>query len=142
MITANHVAQDAISSGTHRVKLRRKGRTWSGTIIRTDDTNDLAVIRVHGKIAPALWQRPDDSLSPQPGNKLLLVGSPYGLEGTVTTGIVSRVSYDQGDPDRRGREPRQQRRSTQSTRTETSSACCCPAAARTSISSCRFSVPA
>ena len=33
-------------------------------------------------------------LTPTPGDRLLLVGSPYGLEGTVTTGIVSRVSYD------------------------------------------------
>jgi serine protease Do len=95
LITANHVAQDAIDSGTHQVKLRQKGRTWSGTIIRTDETNDLAVIRARGLVAPSLWQTPDDAISPRAGDKLLLVGSPYGLEGTVTTGIVSRVAYDQ-----------------------------------------------
>jgi S1-C subfamily serine protease len=95
LITANHVAQDAISAGTHDVKLKQKGRMWNGTIVRTDSTNDLAVIRVPGEIAPALWQTPDDTLSPQPGDTLLLVGSPYGLEGTVTTGIVSRVTYDE-----------------------------------------------
>jgi putative serine protease PepD len=95
LITANHVAQDAISAGTHQVKLRQKGRTWNATIIRTDDTNDLAVIRARGVIAPSLWQTPDNSISPAAGDKVLLVGSPYGLEGTVTTGIVSRISYDE-----------------------------------------------
>jgi S1-C subfamily serine protease len=95
LITANHVAQDAISTGTHQVKLRQSGRIWNGTIIRTDDTNDLAVIRTRGLIAPSLWQTHDDAISPRTGDKLLLVGSPYGLEGTVTTGIVSRVAYDQ-----------------------------------------------
>jgi serine protease Do len=44
--------------------------------------------------APSLWQRPDLSLSPLVGDQLLLLGSPYGLEGTVTTGIVSRITYD------------------------------------------------
>lgn len=95
LITANHVAQDAIDFGTHQVKLQQKGRTWHGTIIRSDSTNDLAVVRVHGTLAPALWQTPDDSISPEAGDRLLLVGSPYGLEGTVTDGIVSRVTYDE-----------------------------------------------
>src|SRR5262249_36306375 len=42
LITANHVAQDAIDSGTHRVTIKQKGDSWNGTIIRTDSTNDLA----------------------------------------------------------------------------------------------------
>ncbi len=49
---------------------------------------------VHALIAPPLWQQPQLSVSPVVGDQLLLLGSPYGLEGTVTTGVVSRVSYD------------------------------------------------
>lgn len=95
LVTANHVAQDAISAGTKKVKITQKSRTWDGVITTTDDVNDLAVIRVDKAIGPPLWQTPDPSLSPVPGDQLLLVGSPYGLEGTVTTGVVSRVTYDQ-----------------------------------------------
>ena len=39
----------------------------------------------------ALWQKPLRK-PPAPGDSLLLVGSPYGLSGTVTKGIVSRVT--------------------------------------------------
>jgi serine protease Do len=56
---------------------------------------DLATVRVHGEIAPALWQRPQLGILPTPGDTLILVGSPYGLEGTVTSGVVSRVGYDE-----------------------------------------------
>jgi S1-C subfamily serine protease len=95
LITANHVAQDAISAGTQKVKITQKSRSWDGVITKTDSVNDLAIIRVGKTIGPPLWQTPDPSLSPVPGDQLLLVGSPYGLEGTVTTGVVSRVTYDQ-----------------------------------------------
>jgi S1-C subfamily serine protease len=93
LITANHVVVDAPLEA-NRVTLKQKNRTWAGTVIRYDGVNDLAVVRVVGEIAPSLWQRPDLSLSPLVGDQLLLLGSPYGLEGTVTTGIVSRITYD------------------------------------------------
>lgn len=95
LVTANHVAQDAIDYGTRGVTVKQKSRSWKGTIIKTDTVNDLAVVRVDKEIAAPLWQTPDPALSPLPGDQLLLVGSPYGLEGTVTTGVVSRVAYDE-----------------------------------------------
>ena len=94
LVTANHVLADAVSAGTTEVTVRQKSKTWKGVIGRTDSVNDLAVVRVVGDIAPPLWQRPNEGLAPLPGDTLLLVGSPYGLEGTVTTGIISRVTYD------------------------------------------------
>ena len=58
-----------------------------------DPKHDLAVIRISAKPAGArpLWQTPRTRL-PRAGDQLLLLGSPYGLYGTVTTGIVSRVT--------------------------------------------------
>jgi len=94
LITANHVVADAVATGSRTVKVQRKNRTWSGQVIRQDATNDLATVRVRGLIAPGLWQSPQLGLVPSPGDELVLVGSPYGLEGTVTTGVVSRVTYD------------------------------------------------
>jgi S1-C subfamily serine protease len=89
VVTADHVVKDASSS----VTLTRAGHSWRGDVEAEDPANDLALIRVNGRPAGAapLWQsatrRP-----PAVGDQVLLVGSPFGLSGTVTTGVVSRVT--------------------------------------------------
>jgi len=88
-ITANHV----VAGYDDRVSLERKGGSWEGEIVRRDPKNDLALVRADGRPGGArpLWQRPRRA-KPRTGDQLLLIGSPYGLGGTVTTGIVSRVT--------------------------------------------------
>jgi len=90
LVTAYHVVED-LGGGT--VTVARKGGTWSGDIAGVDPKHDLAVIRISGRPANAapLWQSPRKA-PPRTGSELLLVGSPFGLEGTVTTGVVSRVT--------------------------------------------------
>jgi putative serine protease PepD len=94
LITANHVVSDAISAGDRQVTLKQKSGIYSGTVIRTDETNDLALIQTQARLGPSLWQQPRLDVAPVVGDQLVLVGSPYGLEGTVTEGVVSRVTYD------------------------------------------------
>jgi S1-C subfamily serine protease len=91
LVTANHVVEGQLGTG---VQVSRKGGQWTGEIAGTDPKHDLAVVRIEGQPAGAepLWQAPRKTL-PQTGDELLLVGSPYGLYGTVTTGVVSRVSW-------------------------------------------------
>jgi putative serine protease PepD len=98
VVTANHVVGLSIAAGKPFVQLRQRGRRWRGREVRMDEENDLAVIRVAGRIAPPLWQRPLYR-PPAPGDDLLLVGAPEGYEGSVTTGIVSRVSQVQVQTD-------------------------------------------
>jgi S1-C subfamily serine protease len=89
LITANHV----VEGYTGTVGLDKKDGSWEGEIVRRDARNDLALVFVSGspKGATPLWQRPGTA-KPSVGDRLLLAGSPYGLGGTVTTGIVSRVT--------------------------------------------------
>jgi S1-C subfamily serine protease len=89
VVTADHVVDDASSS----VTLTRAGQSWRGDVEAEDRANDLAVIRLNGRPAgaAALWQSPRRT-PPAVGDQLLLVGSPFGLSGTVTTGVVSRVT--------------------------------------------------
>jgi len=91
LITARHVV--ATNLGGYVTLQRASGGTWQGEIMAEDAKNDLAVIRLDGRPAGAapLWQNPRVA-PPAPGDSLLLVGSPYGLSGTVTKGIVSRVT--------------------------------------------------
>ncbi|HET7856674.1 MAG TPA: S1C family serine protease [Gaiellaceae bacterium] len=98
VLTANHVVTLSIRARKPYVVLRQQGRKWRGRVVRVDDENDLAVIRVPGRIAPPLWQRPVYR-PPAPGDDLLLVGAPEGYEGSVTTGIVSRVTRQEVQTD-------------------------------------------
>ena len=89
LVTADHVVAEVGES----VRVERKAGSWGARVVARDTANDLAVLRVSGRPAGAapLWQKPQEN-RPRPGDELLLVGSPYGLAGTVTTGIVSRVA--------------------------------------------------
>jgi S1-C subfamily serine protease len=91
LVTANHVVAGAGTGSA--VTVVRKGGSWSGEVVGSDARNDLALVRVSGHPAgaAALWQAPRAN-TPRQGDELLLVGSPFGLEGTVTTGVVSRVT--------------------------------------------------
>jgi S1-C subfamily serine protease len=89
LLTANHVVE-----GQNRtVTITRKGGSWSAEVVAQDRSNDLALLRAEGRPTQAapLWQSPRRS-SATAGEQLLLVGSPFGLGGSVTTGIVSRVT--------------------------------------------------
>jgi S1-C subfamily serine protease len=89
LITADHVVDGY--AGT--VSIEKPGGSWEGTVVRRDAKNDLALVLVDGNPqgAPPLWQKPK-RLAPRVGDRLVLAGSPYGLGGTITTGIVSRVT--------------------------------------------------
>lgn len=67
------------------------GSTYEAEIVGTDPSTDLAVIRVD---APASVLEPvplGDSSQVAVGDGVVAMGSPFGLEGTVTSGIVSAI---------------------------------------------------
>jgi putative serine protease PepD len=95
LLTARHVVADQLRRSQPAVRLTRGTRTWSGRVVRIDGVNDLALIETRADVGDALWANPQERPLPDPGDQLLLVGSPFGLEGTITTGIVSRVTYNE-----------------------------------------------
>lgn len=88
VVTAAHVVEGV----GQRVTLERNNGSWSAEVVKRDAGRDLAVLRVEGKPlgAKPLWQKPRAN-TPRVGETLVLVGSPFGLGGTVTSGVVSRV---------------------------------------------------
>lgn len=91
IITNNHVV--ANSNGIF-VTLT-SGKEHKAKIIGADERTDIALIKIEAKDLPALPI--GDSNALKKGQWVLAIGSPFGLESTVTTGIVSAINRDTGD---------------------------------------------
>jgi putative serine protease PepD len=86
ILTNNHVIA---SDGTVSVRLA-DGRTVPAKVMAADTTHDLALVQAENVsgLTPATFA-PDDSVAV--GDTVLAFGAPLGLEGTVTSGIVSAL---------------------------------------------------
>ena len=90
IVTNDHVVQ-----GAEEVSVRFwDGSTYDATVVGTDPSTDLAVIEVD---APASILTPlelGDSTQLSVGEGVVALGSPFGLEGTATSGIVSALNRE------------------------------------------------
>jgi S1-C subfamily serine protease len=90
IVTNDHVVQGA--SGV-RVGFS-SGTSYPATIVGTDPSTDVAVVRVH---APASALHPlsfADSSGVTVGDSVYAIGNPFGLDRTMTAGIVSATDRD------------------------------------------------
>jgi S1-C subfamily serine protease len=90
IITNDHVVQGA---SQYRVRFGTDGKPLVAKLLGTDPSADLALLKVDPKDV-------GDDLQPlklgasqnlHPGDAAIAIGSPFGLEGTVTSGIVSAL---------------------------------------------------
>jgi putative serine protease PepD len=89
VLTNNHVVSAATNGGNISVVFN-DGSTASARIVGTDQEDDLAVIKVDRTgLTPAVLGR---SSAVRVGDAVLAIGSPLGLTGTVTAGIVSALN--------------------------------------------------
>ena len=93
ILTAGHVV-----TGVDTVLVRfSNGDRVPGQVIGTDDANDIAVIEVDMTGLPAAPLSLDED--PRPGQLAVALGSPWGLDSTVTSGIISAVDQAIEGPD-------------------------------------------
>ena len=95
IVTNEHVVDGATSVS---VKFS-DGSTYRATVVGTDISSDLAVVHVN---APASKLKPlalADSSAVSVGDGVVAIGNPFGLDGTVTSGIVSAVDREIAAPD-------------------------------------------
>ncbi|CAB4336096.1 MAG: PDZ domain-containing protein [Actinobacteria bacterium] len=87
ILTNNHVIDNvADGKGSLRVTLNN-GDVYGGTIVGRDSSYDLAIIKVSATNLPALEFGNSDTVAV--GDPVIAIGSPLGLSGTVTLGIIS-----------------------------------------------------
>ncbi|MGW7708559.1 S1C family serine protease [Streptomyces sp. NPDC054771] len=89
IVTNNHVI-----SGASSVKVALStGKTYTAQVVGTDPDKDLALIKLQG--ASGLKTATlGDSSAVAVGDQVVAIGSPEGLTGTVTSGIVSALDRD------------------------------------------------
>src|SRR5262245_41865782 len=90
ILTNNHVAGDAEQIN---VKLA-DGRELKARVIGKDSETDLAVIKVDAQNLP--YAKLGDSDALEQGEWVIALGSPFGLQQTMTAGIVSATGRDLG----------------------------------------------
>ncbi|YAG06505.1 HhoA/HhoB/HtrA family serine endopeptidase [Nostoc sp. DSM 114167] len=98
IVTNAHVVD-----GADRVTVILKdGRTFDGKVLGEDPVTDVATIKINANNLPTLAVGNSDAL--QPGEAVIAIGNPLGLNNTVTSGIISatgRSSSDIGASDKR-----------------------------------------
>ncbi|MGW2149530.1 S1C family serine protease [Nonomuraea bangladeshensis] len=90
ILTNNHVVVGAGQGGGQMTVKFSDGKTAKASVVGTDPATDLAVIRAEG--ASGLTKAAlGDSDQLKVGDDVLAIGSPLGLDGSVTRGIVSAL---------------------------------------------------
>ncbi|WP_028804334.1 S1C family serine protease [Streptomyces sp. 142MFCol3.1] len=90
IITNNHVV-----SGASSIKVRLSdGKSYAAQVLGTDSKKDLALIKLEDAPSGLKTATLGNSDGVQVGDQVVAIGSPEGLTGTVTSGIVSALDRD------------------------------------------------
>jgi putative serine protease PepD len=92
IVTNNHVV-----SGANAIKVTLSdGRTFTAQLVGTDSADDLAVIRIHASgLTPATFA---SASTARVAEMVLAIGSPLGLKGSVTSGLISGLNRVEQEP--------------------------------------------
>lgn len=98
ILTNNHIVNTSSTSSYYQVsqankvtvKLYNDDTIYDATIVGTDETTDLAVIKIEKTKLPAAELGNSDSV--KVGEFSMAIGNPLGMESTVTAGIISAVN--------------------------------------------------
>jgi putative serine protease PepD len=101
MYDATHIVTNQhVTDGANEVTIRfQDGREVQARVIGSDPSTDVAVLELNeGADAPAPLER-GSTESLEVGDPVVAIGSPFGLEGSLTTGVVSGLGRTIQAPD-------------------------------------------
>lgn len=90
ILTNAHV----VTNGTNISVTLPDKRIFAAKIIGIDSATDVAVIKINGKNLPIVELGDSDTV--KVGEKIVAIGNPFGLDSTITTGIISAKNRDRG----------------------------------------------
>jgi S1-C subfamily serine protease len=93
------VTNDHVVDGASSVSVRLwNGETYEAEVIGSDASTDLAVLKIDAPASVLFPLSLGDSDAVTVGDSVVAIGSPFGLEGTVTSGIVSALHRQMSSP--------------------------------------------
>jgi serine protease Do len=96
VVTNNHVVSPNGRGTVEEITVTMPdGTEYEAELVGTDPQSDLAVLKVSRR-EPFPFVRFGDSAHARPGDWVVAIGNPFGLGGTVTSGIVSAVYRNTG----------------------------------------------
>jgi S1-C subfamily serine protease len=97
ILTNSHVV-----ANEHQLEVTLSDQTkYKAILLSRDESNDLALLQITPR-KKLPWLRLGDSDGLQVGQKVLAIGNPFGLDGTLTTGVVSALNRPiRGENDQR-----------------------------------------
>ena len=104
ILTNNHVVAAGGTGSKLTVTLNDK-RTYDATVVGTDPSTDLAVIKLTNAPSDLRAIALGDANAIKVGDQVMAVGNPLGLAGTVTTGIVSALNRPVSTSDAQQQQP-------------------------------------
>ena len=91
ILTSSHVVENA----SYIEVTTAKGEIYKAEVIKSDEEKgDLALLKIKPKKPLPTTIKLGDSSLVKVGQKVLAIGNPFGFNGTLTTGIVSRIDYE------------------------------------------------
>jgi len=87
ILTNNHVIASSVTSGGDITVRLNDGSSYGAKVVGRDSSYDLAVLKIIGASLKALQFGDSDKVAV--GDSVIAIGSPLGLSGTVTLGIIS-----------------------------------------------------
>ena len=87
IMTNNHVIEAAVLDKSKITVKLSNNREYTATVVGRDTSYDLAILKIDVTGAPALVLGNSDNV--QVGDPVIAIGAPLGLQGTVTSGIIS-----------------------------------------------------
>ena len=96
IVTNYHVVSSVLRSRNQKITVRfGNGETRTAKLTQSDQTNDLAVLKVDlPSGVPVATLADSDAVAV--GDFIVAIGNPFGLDGTITQGIVSSVNRSYG----------------------------------------------
>ncbi len=94
------VTNDHVISGSSSVSVKLSdGSSYKATVVGSDPSTDLAVLHINAPSSKLVPLALADSSKVSIGDGVVAIGNPFGLDGSVTSGIVSAINREIVAPD-------------------------------------------